>query len=109
MIEIFRRNTLSKPARFVNEQKNPIDISGYKVKTILKKDNDVANNDSNALVKREELIIDGANGEFSFYLTSAETNIPAGIYKYEVQLSKNGEIITAYQSKIKILETYIYE
>lgn len=109
MIEVIRRNGYYIQCEYTDENDVPIDLSGYSVKLILKKWNDKSNNDDEALVNKSFDIVDGTDGTFNIELTSQETTINTGNYKFEVQLSKTGEYITVHQEKLVIKESYIYE
>ena len=110
MIEIYKRNSHTMEATYLEEDGTTIDLSGFTVKFIIKRENDKAENDSFALTNRSFVIGDeGANGSFVLTLTSEDTNIPPARYNFEVQLSNQDELITLYQDKILIKESFINE
>ncbi len=110
MIEIYKRNTYTMEATYLEDDGSTIDLSGYTVKFIIKRENDKAENDSFALTNRSFVIDEtGASGTFSLTLTSEDTDIPPARYNFEVQLTKEQELLTLYQDKILIKESFINE
>ena len=109
MIEIYRKNNYIKQVTYQDNNGQSPDITDYEVKIIIKRENDVSNVDTYAIINKTYPVDDGTNGSFLIELTKEETNIPVGLYNFEVQLSKNADRITIHQSKLKILDTYIKE
>ncbi len=109
MIEIYRRNNYSAEVTYLDDSNNVIDLTGYVVKFIVKKENDISNVDTYAVINKSFLIDDGTQGTFTIELTKEETNILAGSYNFEVQLTKEQDLITLYQDKLVIKDTYINE
>lgn len=110
MIEIYKRNSHTMEATYLEDDGTTIDLTGFTVKFIIKRENDNAENDAFALTNRSFLIgEEGANGSFTLTLTPDDTNIPPAKYNFEVQLSKDIELITLYQDKLLIKPSYINE
>lgn len=108
MIEIYKRNSHSMEATYLEEDGKTIDLSGYTVKFVIKRENDKSENDNFALSSRSFVIgNEGINGTFVLNLTIEDTDIPPARYNFEVQLSKQNEVITLYQDKILIKESFI--
>jgi RNase P/RNase MRP subunit p29 len=109
ILEVFKRNAWVNQGLYTDDKGQPIDVTGYTVKIIVKRKNDNSENDNLALVNKSYVIQDGTEGTFDIALTNQETNIPAAEYIFEVQLSKGTDIVTINQSRLIIKETYIKE
>lgn len=109
MIAIYRKNPWGRLVKCQDEDGVIVDLSGYNVKYVVKRENDYSNVDDFALVNKNFDIVDGSTGSFVVELTSEDTNINPGNYKFEIQISKDGSITTLHQDTLIIKETYINE
>lgn len=74
---------------------NAIDITGYTVFFTLKEVNDKAPNDDNAkIAKTITSHTDATAGETTIALDPSDTNLPYGIYKYDIQTKDPSGFIT---------------
>ncbi len=109
MIEIYKKNNYLKQVTYQDGSGQIVDLTNFEVKIILKRENDVSNVDTYAVLNKTYNINDGTDGSFLIELTQEDTDLPAGLYNFEVQLTKDPIRATVHQSKLKILETFIKE
>jgi len=107
MIQIKRRNVYSETYTYVTDADVPIDITGYKITFMVKRETDKSMNDDIAVINKQVVIADGTSGQFTISLDSTDTDISPATYDYEVQISKDGKILTVEQDKLHIIKTII--
>jgi hypothetical protein len=107
MIEIYRRNPYTENCQYVNDSDIAIDLSGYKIIFIVKRENDNSINDDLAIITKEQTIVDGTTGQFIISLNSEDTDIAPMVYNYEIQMSKDNIVNTIDQGKFTIKNTII--
>jgi len=102
-MEIFRRDYKSFTVTVEDDYGVVVDLTGYTGKFTAK----LKSTDTDAQAKIGP--VDGtisapATGVISFTLTSTDTNIPAGVYYFDVQISKTGDVKTVTYGKLIIIQ-----
>lgn len=101
---IIRRDTSTFQVNFADESGNPIDITGCAVFfTVKKKLEDV---DADALISKTVYAhTDPTHGRTLITLTSSDTDHPAGVYFWDLQLRDgNGNIASTQFGRMKITQ-----
>ncbi len=110
MIEIYKKNNYLKQVTYQDVNTGQIvDLTNFEVKIIVKRENDVSNVDTYAVINKSYIINDGTDGSFVLELTKDDTDLPPGLYNIEVQITKDPDRITVYQDKLNILNIFIKE
>lgn len=102
-LEIFRRDYKTFTVTVKDSAKAVVNLTDYDAKFTAK----LKSTDTDAQAKIGP--IDGtisapATGVISFTLTSTDTNIPAGTYFFDVQISKTGDVKTVAYGKLIIIQ-----
>jgi hypothetical protein len=112
MRQIYRRNPWNLEIQYQSGN-SFIDLSNYTLTFIVKKTVDNSQNDSDAIIKKVVTIPSNAGNTYIFSLTSEDTNVKAGTYNTEFQLSKTIGLETTYitmeQNQLTIIDTFIKE
>lgn len=66
------------------QETQPEDIGGYTLKLIVKNSLDLS--DARAFFELDAVIVDSAQGTYSFTMTLAHTSMPAGTYPSEIRI-----------------------
>lgn len=85
------------------ENGTPINITGYSVLFTVKKDSDVEKSDLFALIKKDVTNhTSPLTGETHIVLSKTETDIPAGLYFWDIRVIKDGQVSQTSFDTLKI-------
>mgnify|MGYP001813682803 CR=1 FL=1 len=85
-LTIRRGDTVTLPLTFTDSNDNPIDITGWKVYFTVKKRDDEAVDDSEALIVKDVTVhTDPTGGITEIALTAEDTNVLPGNHLYDIQ------------------------
>jgi hypothetical protein len=102
-LEIFRRDYKTFKVTVKDSDGVVVDLTDYDAKFTAK----LKSTDTDAQAKIGPIdgtITTPATGVISFTLTSTDTNIPAGTYFFDVQISKTGDVKTVAYGKLIIIQ-----
>ena len=107
-LEIFRRDYKTFTVTVKDSDGVVVDLTDYTAKFTAKlKPTDT---DEQAKIGPiDGTISTPATGVISFTLTSTDTNIPAGVYYFDVQISKTGDVKTVAYGKLTIIQDITVE
>lgn len=100
---VIRGDTRRVRCLFLDEDGDPINLTGGTVYFTVNSSSDPANDGTATLQKVATSLTDPTNGIHTFTLTHNDTNIDAGDYWYDAQfVDSNGEYLSSYRGKFGV-------